>query len=104
MGAAWLIGGFAVTIWLPVRSSLYAVFPSVGLALAVGTLLTATARNAEPRRAWRVAIAGVILPFLLLPIYWQRNVRWTELRNLSAATTRRSGRTACRAKARRARR
>ena len=87
MGSVWLIGGFAATIWLPVRSSLYAVFPSVGFALAVGTLLAATARNAESQRAWRVAIAGVILPFLLLPIYWQRNVRWTELRDLSAATT-----------------
>ena len=86
MGGVWLAGGFAATIWLPVRSSLYAVFPSVGLALAVGALLTATVRNAAPQRAWRVAIAGVILPFLLLPIYWQRNVRWTELRNLSAAT------------------
>ena len=87
MGSVWLIGGFAATIWLPVRWSLYAVFPSVGLALAVGTLLTATVRHAEPQRARRMAIAGVILPFLLLPIYWQRNVRWTELRNLSAATT-----------------
>ena len=86
MGSVWLIGGFAATIWLPVRSSLYAVFPSVGLALAVGALLTATVRHAEPQRARRVAIAGVILPFLLMPIYWQRNVRWTELRNLSAAT------------------
>ena len=50
MGSVWLVGGFAATIWLPVRSSLYAVFPSVGLALAVGTLLAATARNAEPQR------------------------------------------------------
>ena len=86
MGAVWLAGGFAVTIWLPVRSSLYAVFPSVGFALAVATLLAAAVRNAESRRAWRVAIAGLIVPFLLLPIYWQRNVRWTELRQLSAAT------------------
>jgi hypothetical protein len=86
MGSVWLIGGFAATIWLPVRSSLYAVFPSVGLALAAGALLTAAVRHTNPQRAWRMAIAGVILPFLLLPIYWQRNVRWTELRNLSAAT------------------
>ena len=86
MGGVWLVGGFAATIWLPVRSSLYAVFPSVGVALAVGSFLTATVRSVEPQRAWRVAIAGVILPLLLLPIYWQRNVRWTELRNLSAAT------------------
>jgi hypothetical protein len=86
MGAVWLAGGFAATIWLPVRSSLYVVFPSVGSALAVATLLAAVVRGSEPRRAWRAAIAGVILPFLLLPIYWQRNVRWTELRRLSAAT------------------
>jgi hypothetical protein len=88
MGAVWLVLGFAATIWLPVRSSLYAVFPSVGFALAVGTLMAATVRHAEPRHAWRAAIAGLVLPFLLLPIYWQRNVRWTELRSLSTATIR----------------
>ena len=86
MGAVWLAGGFAATIWLPVRSSLYVVFPSVGFALAVAAALAAVVRSAEPRRTWRTAIAGVVLPFLLLPIYWQRNVRWTELRQLSAAT------------------
>ena len=41
-----------------------------------------------PRHAWRVAVAGLVLPFLLLPVYWQRNVRWTELRRLSTATIR----------------
>ena len=88
MGAVWLVCGFAATIWLPVRSSLYAVFPSVGFALVVSCLLTAMVRNAEPRQAWRVAMAGLVLPFLLLPVYWQRNVRWTELRSLSTATIR----------------
>jgi hypothetical protein len=88
MGAVWLVCGFAATIWLPVRSSLYAVFPSVGFALVVSCLLTAMVRIAEPRQAWRVAMAGLVLPFLLLPVYWQRNVRWTELRSLSTATIR----------------
>lgn len=87
-GVVWLACGFAATIWLPVRSSLYAVFPSVGFALVVSALLTAMVRNAEPRHAWRVAVAGLVLPFLLLPVYWQRNVRWTELRRLSTATIR----------------
>jgi hypothetical protein len=87
-GVVWLVCGFAATIWLPVRSSLYAVFPSVGFALVVSALLTAIVRNAEPRHAWRVAVAGLVLPFLLLPVYWQRNVRWTELRSLSTATIR----------------
>jgi hypothetical protein len=88
MGALWWAGGFAVTIWLPIRSSLYVVFPSVGVALATGAILTAASRIASPQRAWRVVIAGMVLPFLLLPVYWQRNGRWTELRNLSSETIR----------------
>jgi hypothetical protein len=88
LGAVWLALGFAVTIWLPIRSSLYAVFPSVGVALATGAILTAAATRAAPERAWRLATAALILPFLLLPIYWQRNVRWTELRELSNETLR----------------
>ena len=88
MGAVWLAGGFAVTIWLPIRSSLYVVFPSVGVALATGAILFAASRNASPQRAWRVATVAMVLPFLLLPLYWRRNLRWTELRNLSSATIR----------------
>ncbi|HEX6163151.1 MAG TPA: hypothetical protein VFZ31_07290 [Vicinamibacterales bacterium] len=86
MGTVWLVLGFAVTIWLPIRSSLYAVFPSVGVAIAGGAMLAATARAATPQRAWRLAIAAMLLPFLLLPVYWARNVRWTELRDLSNVT------------------
>jgi len=88
LGAVWLALGFAVTIWLPIRSSLYAVFPSVGVALATGAILTAAARQASTQRVWRLANAALILPFLLLPVYWQRNVRWTELRELSNDTIR----------------
>ena len=88
MGAVWLVLGFAVTIWLPIRSSLYAVFPSVGVALAAGALLTAITRAATPHRARRVAMAAMLLPFLLLPVYWARNVRWSELRDLSNVTIR----------------
>ncbi len=86
MGGVWLALGFAVTIWLPIRSSLYAVFPSIGVAIATGAVLTAIARNASEQRAWRLACAAMVLPFLFLPLYWSRNVRWTELRDLSNAT------------------
>lgn len=86
MGLVWLVGGFAVTIWLPIRSSLYAVFPSVGVSIATGAILTAMVRTTTPQHASRVAIAAVALPFLLLPVYWARNVRWTELRDLSNVT------------------
>lgn len=82
----WLIGGFAVTLWLPVRSSLYAVLPSVGGAIVAATLLAASAKQVDARRAWQVAGVGLVLPFLLVPIYWSRNGRWTALRALSSET------------------
>jgi hypothetical protein len=87
-GLVWLAGGFAATIWLPVRSSLYAVFPSVGAVLVAAVVVSAIARVSHQARATRLAVAACALPFLLLPIYWQRNVRWTELRSLSAQTIR----------------
>jgi hypothetical protein len=88
MGAVWLALGFAVTIWLPIRSSLYAVFPSVGAAIATGVIVTSAAQTIDEQRAWRFAMAAIIVPFLLLPVYWARNVRWTELRELSNVTIR----------------
>jgi hypothetical protein len=88
LGAIWLVLGFAVTIWLPIRSSLYAVFPSVGVAILTGAVLTAILRGASDQRAWRLTTVILVLPFALLPVYWSRNVRWTELRDLSKVTIR----------------
>lgn len=85
---AWFAGGFAITIWLPVRSSLYAVFPSVGIALLTGAVLGAMTERASPVRQSRAAIGALILPFLLLPIYWSRNDRWVELAELTTKTAR----------------
>jgi hypothetical protein len=85
-GAIWLVCGFALTIWLPVRSSLYAVFPSVGFALAAASIVRAAAAAATPQRQRQLVSIGLLLPFLLLPIYWSRNLRWTELRELTNNT------------------
>jgi hypothetical protein len=85
-GAVWMAGGFALTVWLPVRSSLYVVFPTVGFAIAAATIVRAAASTSAPERLRRLATVGVVLPFLLLPIYWSRNVRWTELRTLTNDT------------------
>jgi hypothetical protein len=87
-GMVWLVLGFAATIWLPVRSSLYAVFPSVGAVLVAAAVVAALVPAASELRTRRLAMAACVLPFLLMPIYWQRNVRWTELRSLSAETIR----------------
>ena len=72
-GAVWLVLGFAVSIMVPVRSSLYVVFPTVGSALigmAAGCVLWRTIP--EPRR--RPAMVAIfVLPVLLLPIHWLRH-------------------------------
>ena len=83
-GAIWLACTFALTIFVPVRSSLYAVLPSVGSAIAAGAIASAAMR-AESRRTRRAIAALVILPFLLIPIYWRRNERWVRLADLSTA-------------------
>ena len=72
-GAVWCALGFALTMFLPVRSSLYVCFPSVGVALVAGAVLqrwwTATASNGQ----LRALAAGLLLPFLLWPVYHARN-------------------------------
>jgi hypothetical protein len=85
-GSTWLVCAFALTLWLPVRSSLYVVFPSVGFALVTAVVVSAAAAQVTATRAIRAAALGLVLPFLLLPVYWSRNVRWTELRALSTET------------------
>lgn len=86
VGLVWWMTGFALTVWIPVRSSLYAVFPSVGVALIVSALSESLLARASYARRRRAAIAGVVLPLLLLPVYWSRNGRWVELADISAAT------------------
>ena len=85
-GVTWLAAGFALTMWLPVRSSLYAVFPGVGVALAAGALAESMTVRGEPKRSRHAVIAASLLPLLLLPIYWSRSVRGVELADLSSAT------------------
>jgi hypothetical protein len=87
IGVVWVLAGFAVTVFLPVRSSLYVCFPSVGVALA-GAAIAAALWRAGSEKQRRVA-AGVVLllPVLLIPVYRQRNTRWVELAVLSSRVT-----------------
>jgi hypothetical protein len=87
IGVVWVLTGFAVTVFLPVRSSLYACFPSVGVALAGAAIASALWRAGSGRQRSVAATAALILPFLLIPIYRQRNVRWVELAVLSSHVT-----------------
>jgi hypothetical protein len=83
--AIWFVGAYAITVFLPVRSSLYAVLPSVGAAVAAA-VLAESVRGFEltPSRrtvAFASALAGVLL--MLIPIYSARNDRWVEPARLS---------------------
>jgi hypothetical protein len=78
LGLAWLVFGYALTLFLPVRSSLYACFPSVGSALMAAALLGASLRGFSERAQQRLLVAAAALAVLLVPVYWNRNARWIE--------------------------
>jgi hypothetical protein len=84
LGLVWLVAGYAITIFLPIRSPLYACFPAVGAALAGAALLGAVWSPSTAAARSRLVVAGLVLPFLLLPVYWARNVRHAKGAQLSA--------------------
>jgi hypothetical protein len=82
--ATWIAAMYALTVFLPVRSSLYALLPSIGSALAVGAIAAAAARR-HPSRFRTAAVVLIVVAALLIPVYRSRNVRWVGLAELSAA-------------------
>ena len=86
LGVIWFIGTFALTIFVPVRSSLYALLPSAAPALLTGFLLQQLWDVTTPIAHRRLIAAAVIVPVLLLPVYWSRNQRWIEIAELSSDT------------------
>lgn len=71
-GISWFIAMFAITMFVPVRSSLYAVAPSIGAALVAGAC-AARASRVVPDRFARVAALMIAAIALLLPVYRARN-------------------------------
>jgi hypothetical protein len=86
LGAIWFMGTFALTIFVPNRSSLYALLPSAAPALITAFLLQQLWDSTNPVAHRRLVAATMVLPVLLLPVYWSRNVRWTEIAELSSDT------------------
>jgi hypothetical protein len=72
-GFAWLALGFAVTIMIPARSSLYVVFPTIGSALIGLAAGSAVWRSVPDRRRRSAIVALCALPLLLWPIHWLRH-------------------------------
>jgi hypothetical protein len=82
-GIAWFLAMYAITVFVPVRSSLYAVAPSIGSALAAGAFASRAWRSA-PARFARVATAMIVVLALLVPVYRSRNHGLVEPADLAA--------------------
>ena len=70
--AIWLVGGYGITVFLPVRSSLYSVVPSIGACLAAAVLVETFWQSADVLHRRRALIAGMLLPIGLMPVYRAR--------------------------------
>lgn len=79
----WLVAGFGLTVFLPIRSSLYAVFPSIGSALAASSLASAWWRQLSKRARTGLIAAGLVFPLALFPVYRSRNQSWVANARLS---------------------
>jgi hypothetical protein len=81
-GSVWLVLGFALTIMVPVRSSLYVCLPSVGSALLAAAVGSAEWRAMRRRPA--IVAALLIGPLALMPVYRARNSRLKNEARLAA--------------------
>jgi hypothetical protein len=73
---------YALTVFLPIRSSLYALVPSAGCALVAGACASRALR-ADPVRFARAAAVLLAVAAALVPVYWDRNERWVAPADLS---------------------
>ena len=89
-GAVWFAAMYAITVFLPVRSSLYAVAPSIGSALVAAAFAGRAWRTASPRFT-RACAALIAIAAVLVPVYRSRNhglVEPADLASQSLATIR----------------
>jgi hypothetical protein len=84
-GTLWLLLGFAPTILLPIRSSLYAVFPSIGAVLVAAELGERMAERASTDRVKRAVVVLLLLLVALVPVYESRNRRYVREAELSTS-------------------
>jgi hypothetical protein len=85
IGALWFVAMYAITVLIVVRSSLYAVAPSIGSALVAGTL-AARSWRADARRFSFAATALIIAVAAAVPVYRLRNDGFVAPADLSATS------------------
>lgn len=76
---AWLVSSYSITLFLPSRSSLYAVVPSVAPALLAGHLIASLRSSASKPARLRLSVAAIVLLVGFAPLYWTRNKRLADL-------------------------
>jgi hypothetical protein len=84
-GATWLAGGFALSLFVPARSSLYVCLPSVGVALVGAALARGLWSQVTPRVQSRLIVTAILVPLALVPLLHSRNQRSRRAADLSAA-------------------
>jgi hypothetical protein len=87
-GGIWWAGSLGVTLFLPVRSSLYACLPSVGTALIGAAVISAAWPAIDVERQRRAVWAGLAMPFVLWPVFVVRNRPSVREAELSSRTIR----------------
>ena len=87
LAGIWVPAMCALTMFLPLRSSLYALLPAIGASLAAGAFASRAARS-EGARFQRVAVALVVTVALMIPVYRSRNQRWVQPADLSTRVMR----------------
>ena len=83
--AVWVPACLALTLFLPVRSSLYVILPSVGAALAAGAIASRAVRLA-PRRFTAVAVGLILVALVCVPVFRSRNRRLVREASLASRT------------------
>jgi hypothetical protein len=86
-GACWFAAMYAITVLVPVRSSLYAVAPSGGSAIVAGAF-AARASRVAPRHFARVSLALLAIAAMLVPVYRARNHGFVEPADLARQSLR----------------
>jgi len=72
-GAAWIVGGYGLTMFLPVRSSLYACYPSAGACLIAADFVRRCWEAAAPIARQRAVAASILITLAMTPVYLVRN-------------------------------
>jgi hypothetical protein len=83
--AVWIVGAYALTVFLPVRSSLYACFPLVGSCLIAAEVCAAFWSSAAERSRRLAPLVAVVAIAIAAPIHYSRTRRLVEQAEVSHA-------------------